>query len=72
MTTPSNIARAFVCVDCGRHMISLGAEPPDPTRCLACQHMPGWHLDLRLREVMRLRADPSSAASTRDERKALH
>lgn len=66
------IARPFVCAGCDRHMVSLGAEPPDPTRCSACQCFPGWHLDPRMRAIMGLCADPAIAERIGLRREAVH
>jgi hypothetical protein len=34
----------FDCVDCGRHVVSFGYDPPGPARCVSClwirQHVP--------------------------------
>lgn len=39
----------FDCVECGRHIISIG-NPSGNCRCGACISIPGWHLDPELRQ----------------------
>ena len=38
----------FDCRDCGRHVIAFGG-PAGLSLCAACQAMPGWWKDPRLR-----------------------
>lgn len=42
----------FTCVECGRLIISIQTWRPEPCLCGLCLHMPGWHEDARLRELL--------------------
>lgn len=35
--------REFNCVECGRHIMSFGAEMTDIALCALCIFMPGWY-----------------------------
>lgn len=44
--------REFDCIECGRHIISIGAAPWDAEICCMCVHMPGWFRNPDLRAVL--------------------
>ena len=49
--------REFDCCECGRHILSFGAQFGDLPMCAACIMMPGWFRDPRLAELL----DPEHA-----------
>jgi hypothetical protein len=42
----------FDCVECGRHIVILCGERPDPKLCAACLMLPGWFRDPRVRSIL--------------------
>lgn len=39
----SKVSREFDCVECGRHIVSFGAEVTDIALCALCIFVPGWY-----------------------------
>ncbi len=45
-------ARAFVCVECARAIVSLCEPPNSPNLCGACRTIPGWFRIAALRDAI--------------------